>query len=156
MLLYILFAILSVTSAVRPTTLQSTQTDCIIGKNDHCTFDTMFEPYNDQQDTDCDCVPDSCDSDVSDSSKGSLSDCKPEKADNSARIAAIAASLFILLLIYILRNSILFLCCETSEQRLERQRQNEADLKEMNELKSERDELLKSTNNLEKGVDLKF
>ena len=142
---------------MRPTTLQSTETDCIIGKNDHCTFDTMFEPYNDQQDTDCDCVPDSCDSEVSDSTKGSLSDCNPEKASNLARIAAITVALAVLAYFFVLRNSWPFRgCCETHEQKLERQRQNEADLKEMNELKSERDELLKSTNNLEKGIDLKF
>tara|TARA_B110000003_G_C16408320_1_gene441186 strand:+ start:35 stop:490 length:456 start_codon:yes stop_codon:yes gene_type:complete len=148
-----------IASAAMPTTsLQSSHHNCTIGKNDHCTYDDMFVPYNDQHDTDCDCIPDSCDSEANDSNYGSLDDCKSHKDEGGtlARIAVITTLLSVLALIYIFRNSWLGTCCESSEQYKERQRKNAADRKKIKELTSERDALLQSTKNLESGVDIQF
>ena len=126
------------------------QANCTIGTNDHCN--DVAASYVGQNDTDCDCVPDSCDSAPEDSQIGSLSDCTSQQDDDgtSARLAFISVSLVVLSLGILCRNTCT--CCESDEQRAERLRKNDADMKQISELKSERETLLKSTNKLEQGT----
>ena len=123
--------------------------NCILGSNDHCTFDEMFKPYYGKNDTDCDCVPNSCDYAPKNSQVGSLSDCKSDKKetndDTLTQIEFIGIILAIIILALTLRNCFRCGCCESKEANEERQRQNAADRKKIKELTSEREALLKST-----------
>ena len=128
------------------------QANCTIGTNDHCN--DVAAPYVGQNDTDCDCVPDSCDSAPEDSQIGSLSDCTSQQDDDgtSDRLAFISVSLVFLSLGIYSRNICCNTCCESVEERAERLRKNDEDMKKISELKSERETLLKSTNKLEQGT----
>ena len=164
MLPYILLSIMyTVSASVPTTTLRSNQQNCIIGKDGHCTYDEIFAPYNGRNDTDCDCIPDSCDSDANDPNYGSLDSCKTHKDNNDASddetltlIAIIVTLLAILAIIYIFRNILCRCCYESDEEYKERQRKNTADRKTINELASERDALLQSTTKLEPGIKINF
>lgn len=134
------------------------QTNCTIGTNDHCN--DVASAYAGQNDTDCDCVPDSCDSAPEDSQIGSLSDCETDTSQQdddgtSDRLAFISVSVVVLLLGILFRN--ICTCCESGEETTERLHKNDADMKKISELKSERETLLKNTNKLEQGtIPLRF
>ena len=134
--------------------------NCILGSNDHCTFDEMFKPYYGKNDTDCDCVPDSCDSAPKNSQVGSLSDCKSDKNktndDTLTQIAVIGTLLAVIILAFVFRNSCCSTLCESGEEYEERQRRNAADRKKIKELTSEREALLNSTKLQEEKTKLYF